>query len=196
MISVERFVRVPTAPLEALLRMPITGGQWRLLLWVIRFTYGWNRSQTTYSWNRIAQDLKLDRSAVYRAGQALIRSQILAVNDGYISLQADQHFWNSDLAVKRSKDRQLWIVGCDVAQEQRRALSGDIQNVAAAHSTCGREATPLRRAKDSRKEQLKTKKDRQGHPGLPAQVFNHRRQRLLEGAAQPIPGKYDGLSKN
>ena len=77
-----RFVRVPTALLEVLLRANFRGGQLRVILWMIRNTYGWNRPFTPFTWDRRrANDLRMNRSAVYRAGEKLVDACVLARRD-------------------------------------------------------------------------------------------------------------------
>ena len=73
----DRFVRLPTELLGALLHARLSGTQWRILLWVIRHTYGWNRSTTAFSWYQIAKELSLDRGGVFRAGKRLLEGAML-----------------------------------------------------------------------------------------------------------------------
>src|SRR5882672_6073138 len=89
----ERFVRLPTALLEALVRVRLSGSQWRIVLWVIRQTLGWNRSTTAFSWYRIARDLALDRGGLLRAGRMLLRSGILYSGGGQLGIQEDSTLW-------------------------------------------------------------------------------------------------------
>ena len=77
MTGPDRFIRLPTDVLEALLRKRLSGAQWRIIFWVIRHTYGWNRPSTPFTWYRIAKELGMSRPALYRAGQALLAKGIL-----------------------------------------------------------------------------------------------------------------------
>ena len=85
----DRFVRVPTQLLEALLRARLSGGQWRVLLWVMRNTYGWNRQFTPFTWYRIARDLSLSRPAAYRGGQDLLKARILVVRENQLAVEVN-----------------------------------------------------------------------------------------------------------
>jgi hypothetical protein len=104
----DRFVRVPTDVLNAILRSPImTGTQLRILLWVMRQTYGWNRKAAMFSWYGIAQDLSMDRGGIVRAGNALLRSKVLHAEEGRVRLHPNYvHFTNSqDGCRSKSDDR-------------------------------------------------------------------------------------------
>ena len=84
------FIRVPTPVFETLLRLQISGVQWRLVLWVIRNTLGWNRPWTTFSWYRIGKHLSADRRGVARAGAHLIKAGVLTTVNNSIGLAAMQ----------------------------------------------------------------------------------------------------------
>src|SRR5262245_30041825 len=96
--------------------MPLNGAQWRILLWVIRRTWGGNKEATPFSWYQIAKELGLDRGATYRACKALLAAKALVV-------LADQ------LAIPTSGDatRQLQTTGTDVAWKERKALPASNQ---------------------------------------------------------------------
>ncbi len=180
MLSTDRFIRLPTALLECQLQTPLNGAQWRILFWVIRQTYGWNRESTPFTWYRMAQELGMNRPAVYRAGQALLTAGILVAPEKQLAVQTDHRLWNS--CPTTVAGRQLWMPEISVAGEQRPALLGDNATVASRQRKRCQKATVFRRAKDS-KDRLKTYKD-------------NSERRHLAGAAKPIPGKYDGLSQN
>src|SRR5579863_3336786 len=117
----ERFVRVPTPLLEALMQARLSGGQYCVLLWVIRQTFGWNRPRTRFTWYRIARDLDMHRPAAYRAGHALLEAGILIAREKQLSLQPDVGLWDGGLrSAKTVAGRQLWMPGVDVAGEQRK----------------------------------------------------------------------------
>jgi phage replication O-like protein O len=177
----ERFIRFPTAVLERLINMPLTGAQWRILLWVIRRTWGWNKEATPFTWYQIAKELGLDRGATYRAGKTLLATNALV-------LVADQ------LAIPMSGDvtRQLQMPGIDVARQQQKTLPASDEGDACKQPERSPQATLFRRTKDSRKDRLKTK-DR-GQDGVPRhRTGPHGLGPALAGAATPIPGKYRDL---
>jgi phage replication O-like protein O len=151
-----RFVRFSTELLEALLRIRLTGIQWRVVLWVVRYTDGWNRVWTPFTWYRIAKELGLDRPATYRAGQALLQNKLLILSDGQMAVQRDDGLWDRDILGGRTGvPKQLWIPEVSVAREQRPALLGDNATVAGRQRKRCPEATVFRRAKDSSKDRLK-----------------------------------------
>jgi phage replication O-like protein O len=194
----ERFVRVPTSFLEALMQARLSGGQYRVLLWVIRQTYGWNRQRTSFTWYGIAQQIGMHRPAAYRAGQTLLKVGILIMQDGHLALQPDCGFWGGGLRTFTSvADRQLWMPGIDVAAKQRRPLPGRHASVPRKQPERSLEATLFRPAKDIKdrsKTYIKThrtndSRHRVGNTGKTE-------QRHSAGAAKPIPGKYERLSQD
>ena len=92
--DLDRFVRLPTDLLEVLLRAHLSGAQLRIVLWVLRYTFGWNRQSTPFSWYRIAKELQMPRSAVYRAGKRLAQSKVLVVQERQLTIQTDYTAWN------------------------------------------------------------------------------------------------------
>jgi phage replication O-like protein O len=188
MTGADRFIRLPTEVLEALLPKRLSGAQWRIVFWVIRHTYGWNRSSAPFTWYRIAQELGISRPALYRAGQNLLARGVLVLREGRLAIE-----------IQSVVNRQLLIPGLDVAVEQPFPLPEGNALVAAKQPKRCREATVFRRAKDSSKDRLKTYKDKHGHAGrgpLGRGGQENTERQQLAGAAKPIPGKYDSLSKN
>lgn len=214
----DRFVRLSTELLEALLCSKLTGIQFRIVLWVIRNTYGWNRRSSPFTWYRIANELCLDRPAVYRAGKALLQAEVLVLQADGLAVQVDHGLWDRHVLSARTGDgRQLWMPGFSVAREQRPALSENNGPVAGGqHQRC-QPTTVFRRAKDSSKERSKTYKDiepcksvaqrqrfyhrveeqeRYCQPSLMKSNGKAEAESFSAGAATPIPRKYDGLSQN
>jgi|GEM_PF-6640086 len=89
----DRFIRVPTTLLKALLRTRLTGVQWRLLFWIMRRTYGWNRGATPFTWYRIAIDTGITRPAIFRAGVALLKARILVLRKKQLAIETDSARW-------------------------------------------------------------------------------------------------------
>ena len=191
-----RFVRVPTVVLERLLHTPLNGTQWRVMLWVIRQTYGWNREWTRFSWYRIARELELSRPAVYRAGSALLLARVLRQQSKALAVQTDTCLWTNDISSPMpGSKRQLWMPGINVATRQRIALPRDNASVANPQRDRCQEATLFQRAKDSSKDKSNTYIKTQ--PARAAVRGGFRNGAFTEhpaGAARPIPGKYDELS--
>jgi phage replication O-like protein O len=198
-VAHDRFLRISNALIETLLRAQLSGAQWRVLLWVIRHTHGWNRCSTSFTWYRLAKDISLDRAAAYRAGQALLRSGVLVLQEEKLGLQPDSANWGRGVLSSRQIDsRQLWIPGIDVVRGQRKPLSASNASVVKQQRLRCPETTLFRRAKDSSKDNLKTYKDRHKHADLARRAANleNTKRRHLAGAARPIPGKYDSISQN
>src|SRR5215468_9139848 len=86
------FVRIPSSLFDQLLTMRWSATEMRVVLWVIRKTFGWNRHVTEFTWYKIAADLHLDRSGVLRAGKRLLAGEVLRVASGTIGLKdAETH---------------------------------------------------------------------------------------------------------
>ncbi len=190
----DRFVRLPTELLESLLQVRLSGLQWRILFWVVRQTYGWNRNTAPFSWYRIATDLGINRGGVVRAGNRLLRCGILDLEAGHIGIRQDRTQWGSS----RLTPREAMPDGIG-DKRHLKAMPGDIATGDDWHRKRCQEASFLRRAKDSSKDRLKTYKDKRAHK------TDDGRQRFQNGAlsehppagaARPIPGKYDSLSQN
>jgi hypothetical protein len=192
----DRFVRVPTELLDALLHTPMNGTQWRILFWVIRRTLGWNRDLTLFSWYQIARDLGLDRGGVVRTGNRLTQAGVLSAVGNQIGVGHDPTLW------ERSRLAPQGSVMTDVNADDchRKPMTEIIGSDGNRHRKRGQESSLFRRAKDSSKDRLKTCKDMhsrkpQDRHHDPATTDNVER-RLLAGAAKPIPGKYDRISQN
>jgi phage replication O-like protein O len=155
----DRFVRLSSELLDALLRVHLSGMQWRILLWVLRNTYGWNRKTTRFSWYQIAKQLGGNRAVVWRAGQRLLQAHVLVLEDDQLGIQKEDDQWRVP-GLASDGDRQLWMPGIDVAREQRQPLPRSNAIVAARQRKRGPEATLFRRVKDSSKDNLKTYKDK------------------------------------
>ena len=193
----DRFVRLPTDLLEAVLLSKVTGVQARILLWVTRHTYGWNRSFTPFTWYQIAKALSVDRAVIYRAAHKLLQGQMLHLQDGELGIQLDYELWGLFQKPQNAASRQLWL-GISVVRQQRQALSCNNAGVVPRQLNRCPATTLFRRTKDRCKDKLKTYKDRHAPTGGDA---SHRTgttdpRRHLAGAAKPIPGKYDSLSQN
>jgi phage replication O-like protein O len=195
-VTRDRFLRISNMLIEALMRARLSGAQWRVLLWVIRQTHGWNRRSTAFTWYQLAKDIALDRATTYRAGQGLIRAGIVILADGELEIQEDSQYWGNGVLNTRHVDHgQLWIPGLNVVRMQRQPLSGRNGSVVRTQRLRCLETTLFRRAKDTIKDNIKTYKYRHRHSRRSPNV-RRPRDYPPAGAAEPVPGKYDGLSQN
>src|SRR5262249_29206743 len=134
----DRFVRVPNAVLEGLMRSPFTGIEIRVVLWTLRHTTGWNRDATSFTWYRIAAELRADRAGVLRAGKRLMEDAVLSVEDGQLTINPQFGRRNSIGSALTSDD----------ARHRRvTAVTGD-----ASHRKRGHQTSLFRRAKDRCKD--------------------------------------------
>lgn len=185
----DRFVRFPTPLFESLLRARLSGGQWRVLLWVIRHTHGWNRRFTPFTWYQMAKDIALDRAATYRAGKALLRAGLLVVANHQLTLQEDSENWSTTvLSFQRFDARQLLIPGMDVVKAQRKPVFRSSDTLQTGQRVRSPETTVLRRGKDGGKEGLKTSKDSRARSRWSLEHWRPRgNNHVSAGAAMPIP---------
>jgi phage replication O-like protein O len=201
LMTEDGFSQISNTLFAALLKLNLTGTQWRILLWTLRNTIGWNREATRVSWYRIAKELSMDRGGVARAGRKLLAASVLFLRDGQLGIEADHRKW--DRRVFRcpfDAARQLWMPGISDDQRHRKPMTGIIASDDGRPLKRCQESSLFRRAKDRCKDTLKTYKDRR-----PPQTDDARHRlattdnierRHLAGAAKPIPGKYDSLSQN
>jgi phage replication O-like protein O len=174
MAQVNRFVRIPTELLEAILHARLSGTQYRILLWVIRNTYGWNRSWTPFTWYRIAQELHVDRPNLYRAGKSLLQSNVLALWDKQLAVKTNYLEWDS-----RRLDSTT-VGGTQLRITEIDALSRNNATVGCRQRNRCRGTTLFRRAKDRCKDRLKTVVGTRF-------VDKHGQRRIYEGNDQRPP---------
>lgn len=194
------FVRIPTHILETLFRARLTGSHHRILLWVMRQTFGWNRRWTPFTWYRVAKDLGLDRPTVYRSGNALLEAKILIREGRQIGVQMDCELWNP-LTSRREivAAGQRAATAANVSARQQAALARSNAISGGNQPYRWRQATLFRRAKDNDKPMTYIKTGshtRREEHGERAAIAANRQRPPLAGAAHPIPGKYDCLSQN
>ena len=74
--------------LEPLVQIDLSGVSLRIILWVIRNSYGRKQARyAAYSWRRVASELHADRRGVARAGTELLsRGILLTSGDGEIGI--------------------------------------------------------------------------------------------------------------
>jgi phage replication O-like protein O len=159
------FVPIPNAVIDALLVSRMTGGQLRIVLWVLRKTLGWNQLSADASWYQIGKDLGLDRAYVSRDGRRLIEGRVLIKTAERLAVATDPETWKTGRRRPCTTGPRRTEIG---TPGHRRGDAG---------------APLLRRAIDTLKDirQVKTRETGRGSPYHPA------------GSARPIPGKYERL---
>jgi phage replication O-like protein O len=91
------FVPIPNSVIEAMLTSRLTGGQLKVLLWLIRRTIGWNKTWVSVTWYRIAKELGLERSRVRRDAQGLIEKGVVIRDGQELRIEADPTRWSPEL---------------------------------------------------------------------------------------------------
>jgi phage replication O-like protein O len=194
----ERFVRVPTPFFEALMQTRLSGGQYRVLLWVIRQTYGWHRQYVSFTWYRIARETGMHRPAAYRAGQMLLATGILITREKQLALQPDCEYWVEGLFRHPNiSGAQPWLPGMDVADKQRPPLLGSRAIVIGAKQERCPQATLVRRAKDiedNSKTYIRNNRSNDSHHR--AGNTDDAERKHSARTAKADPGKYERLSQD
>ena len=93
MASNKSFMQVPNALADALIRSGLSAGQWRVFLWTLRHTLGWNRDSTTFTWYRVAKETRMNRSSALRAARLLMEGCLLSMKDGRLVAETDPARW-------------------------------------------------------------------------------------------------------
>jgi len=166
----DRFTRVPVEWLDALLKMSLTGTELRVVLWVVRQTLGWNRETASFTWYRMAKELGADRGGVFRAGKRLIREQVLVSGNGQIAVTTNPRVRPG---IRRDPGTMTVSSGCD----STRGSPSSVFRGAIDKETSQRD-------KEIRLQPSGDARHRFGADPHPA------------GAARPIRGKYDSVSKD
>jgi hypothetical protein len=79
-------------------------------------------------------DLAMDRGGVVRAGNALIRSRVLCVQQGLVGLHGDLDQWDRGMFPKKSDDAgHLWINPAGADKNHRKPMTGIIASDDARH---------------------------------------------------------------
>ena len=190
------FVRFPHTLLRGLMIARFTGVEFRVVLWVVRKTAGWNQRVAAYSWYRAANELQLDRAGVWRAGRSLLAAGVLYIEDGHLGVECDPRAWDLRRGAEARGLRAL--TGVNVDGNQRKASTVDNGGVEPRLRNGGLESTLFRRAKDSRKDNSKTYKDTwlKGDKRPGSGLTKGARRGLPTEAGRRNGGKYGGLSEN
>lgn len=191
----ERFVRVPTLLMESFMRRPFSGTQLRIILWVIRQTYGWNRLQARFSWYRIAVDLGADRGGVVRAGKKLCKLGLLATEGHLIGVsRITDETGSADKIIQPGAKAET----PGFADENHLiAPTGKLADVDIHHRLRCRESSVFTRAKDSTKERSKINRNANGRFGRPSnEPAVAPLRRSAAGEAKQTRKKYEHLSRN
>ncbi|MBI5598821.1 MAG: replication protein [Deltaproteobacteria bacterium] len=100
------FARISNGIIEALYRVNLAPYEWRVLMFVFRITYGWNRprKEAETSVSQIARILGLDRRHVQRALKGLVSKGMLKVK--LLSRDCEP---GKSVQVAFQKNSSLWI---------------------------------------------------------------------------------------
>ena len=90
------FTRFSNELLEATIRNPFSGAQFRVLLWIIRNSYGRQRKWAPHPGNRpLADEIKMKASTLQSALETLQEAGVLSKNAaGHWELQKDYDLWH------------------------------------------------------------------------------------------------------
>jgi phage replication O-like protein O len=119
----DRFVRIPSELLEVLFRAHFSGLQFRIVLWVTRNTFGWNRSSAPFTWYRLAKDLNANRGTVFRAGMRLAERRVIRCASRRVGVEPDLASWvGMPWSARTAADEQRYISGEGMSEKQPTSL--------------------------------------------------------------------------
>lgn len=91
------FTPIANELLEALQQTQIPLIGLKIMLWVMRNTYGWSRPTCKFSWYQVAREICLRDDKVSAAGRSLIRSNALYLTEGgEVGVQKHYKKWQAD----------------------------------------------------------------------------------------------------
>ena len=88
------YVRLANELMEALSRINLASYEWRVLICILRLTYGWQKKFDCISISRIAQITRLPRPHICRAKKSLLQKNLLIENNGLIGPNKNYDSWN------------------------------------------------------------------------------------------------------
>ena len=78
--------------------MPFNGTQFRVILAIVRLTWGWGKETKTISYGYLAKEANLDKRNVRRAVDSLVRIKVIVKNkNGFknrLGINRDYGAWN------------------------------------------------------------------------------------------------------
>ena len=96
------FTPIANEILEALARYPLNGTQWRILMVIFRYTYGFNRKTHGLSETFISKATGIHRKQIQRELNGLIACKIVSF--------IDNATFNSPRKLAFNKDHSIWVV--------------------------------------------------------------------------------------
>lgn len=109
------FARIANEILDALAMQPLNGTQWRILIVVFRYTYGFNRKETNLSEGYISKATGIDRRNIRREMQGLIKLNILKV--------VKEASFTTSRIISFNKDYEQWV-GVNLPSEDKKDTEG------------------------------------------------------------------------
>lgn len=114
-----RYTKLRNEVLEVLSQINLPPYEWRVLLCILRKTYGWNKKSDFISVSQIAELTGLPRSHACRAKQRLLERNILFFNKGKLGLNKNYNTWSitntgNKPAIKRKKQGNVTNNGNNV----------------------------------------------------------------------------------
>jgi len=95
------FTKIANELLEAFATLPLNGTQWRIIMVVLRYTYGFNRKSAKLSETFIAKATKINSKQINREIRPLIDNNILIIEQSAA--------FNSPRVLKLNKHYKTWV---------------------------------------------------------------------------------------
>lgn len=87
------YSRIANELIEAFAQVNLRPYEWRVLMYVVRKTYGWNKKSDVLSVSQIAEGTKLQKPHACRAKNSLVKKNILRIEAGKTGLNKDYESW-------------------------------------------------------------------------------------------------------
>lgn len=108
------YTQIPNEILEKLARMPLSPSQWRVLLCIIRKTYGWHKKVDYIANFQIVEATGLCKAVVSRCLKGLNDMQLITRKGKLIGFQKDWEQWGK--LAKQSTSEKLAIPSTELAE--------------------------------------------------------------------------------
>lgn len=152
------YMRIVNEVIDALIRSRILEPRGRMVLWVLRNTWGWKRKMVKIGDLRtMEKDMNISKSSIARAIKTLSKAKIfICDDDGRLGFNKDWETWAKNL---EDTDGEVSSFGLPSVPTQGHVPKGGQRNV--------RSGTPLYNYKDSKDKQNK------GRTPVPFQGHTH-----------------------
>ena len=103
----DKHTRISNELLEHLIRTPLSGNQWQVLMCIVRKTYGFHKKQDYLTNSQIIEATGLGKTVVSRCLTLLQKGNFIVRNGHITGLQKDYELWQHELTKQITKVSKL-----------------------------------------------------------------------------------------